>query len=720
MAIENGLREILLNGTANRQTIIHFPNGEYDDITGGIYSGSMTIEEILSESGELTFGECNASRFEATLFDVEDISNTMIYVYQKIPFDESKSKILITHSGKEILTHSNNNILLGRSSDYAVPLFYGRVDSAELQTDKIHRKITAYDELYFQGDTNCAEWYSTFFSDGTNRTLKDFRNSLFDFIGVEQEDIVLVNDNIVIEETLSTTSLKFSDIIKAICQINGVFGHIDRKGIFRYVDLSNLSDVYNVSDNYRSNNTTYESYVVKKIDKLQIRSEEDDMGAIVGNGNNPYIIQGNFLLYGKTASELESIATSILNKVCDIEYRPIDTTLIFSEPYISVGSGLAIMTNRDNVVINTIVLKNTLSGTQLFNQNIISEGNEYRDEVVDDVNAEINQLKGKTLKIIKDVDMYSVQISDLKVGYAQLQLEAGRISLAVGDKVDKGDVTNQLSLEKDQISIVGNRLVIDATNFQLSANGAVECSDITITGGVINVSSTKNLDFITLTNTTNSTSTVIKTTGFNIGSSDAYLNATYGSLSCVFGDYEYELTPTSLSMSGADGDYFSITSTSAWLSVSQNAAVSCRQLSVDATKGVYLNSSSNISIDMSGNNGSLDISTDGTLSPLTIKTKGSNSDLKISSEASLILSSTGLTTITADTDISINATEDISIDGNKIIVGSATSKIGFLGNAAKGAQEVTSVPAAPTLADLRDSVRDIYNALSVFGLVDIV
>lgn len=434
-----GLREILLAGIANRRTIIHFPNGEYPDITSGIYSGSLKLEEILNSSETLNFGECNASKFEVTISNVEDISNLIICVYQKITYDPNKVDVLIDRNNKYIITRSGYKISVGRHEDYTVPIFYGRVDSAKLQTDRVHRDIIAYDELYYKGDVNCAEWYKTLFSSKDNVTLKTFRNSLFEFIGIQQAGAYLINDGLVVEKTIETDSLKFADLVKAICQLNGVFGHIDRNGVFRYIDLSNVANSYDISDNYRSNDSTYETYTVKKIDKLQIRSDEEDIGAIVGTGSNPYILQGNFLIYGKSAAELKSIAESIFNKIKNIEYRPIEAQTIYCEPCITVGDQLIFTTKRDNETINTFVLNVVLSGVQLLRQELIAEGDEYRDEVVDDVNAEIKQLQGKTLKIIKTVDEYSVKLEDLEQGYSELEVTVGEISTTVSS--NSGDIS---------------------------------------------------------------------------------------------------------------------------------------------------------------------------------------------------------------------------------------------------------------------------------------
>lgn len=43
----------------------------------------------------------------------------------------------------------------------------------------------------------------------------------------------------------------------------------------------------------------YEDYLVNSINKVQIRQEEDDIGAVAGNGTNAYIIEDNFWYMGK-------------------------------------------------------------------------------------------------------------------------------------------------------------------------------------------------------------------------------------------------------------------------------------------------------------------------------------------------------------------------------------------------------------------------------------
>ena len=67
----------------------------------------------------------------------------------------------------------------------------------------------------------------------------------------------------------------------------------------------------------------YEDYTVKEINKLQIRKEENDIGAVINDeGNNAYIVENNFLVYGKSAAALQEIGKNLFARISGIVYRP--------------------------------------------------------------------------------------------------------------------------------------------------------------------------------------------------------------------------------------------------------------------------------------------------------------------------------------------------------------------------------------------------------------
>ena len=365
--------------TEARKIIITFPNGEHEPIESGFYSGSIYITELLSDSNELDFMGCNANMFEATISGISDLSDLIIQV-------------------DAIINNSR------------IHLFQGRVDSCKLQTDRTFRKLVAYDELYYNADTNIAEWYKKFFQEHKEATVKEFRDALLEYIGIKQNICSLINDSLIITKTIETDSLAFIDIIKMICSINACFGNIGRTGKFEYVYLNQNSE-YDISANYRSNSSTAEDYIVQKIDKVQIKTDDEDLGAIAGTGTNAFVIQGNYLTFGLNSNVLSEVAANIYNVVKNIEYTPCDIDSIVSDLNIKMGQKLKIITHSGKT-IQTYCMKNELKGIQLFQQTISAAGDEYRSEVIADTNSEILQLKGKTFKLEKTVDNFGITLTE--------------------------------------------------------------------------------------------------------------------------------------------------------------------------------------------------------------------------------------------------------------------------------------------------------------------
>lgn len=89
----------------------------------------------------------------------------------------------------------------------------------------------------------------------------------------------------------------------------------------------------------------------------------------------------------------------------------------------------------------------------------------------------------------------TLEISNVKEEIStKVELLDGKIAL----KVSVGDVSNQLSVEKDGITIKGERLTIDTKNLQVSPDGKLSCSNATfdglVKGGEIKIGYTDELD----------------------------------------------------------------------------------------------------------------------------------------------------------------------------------------------------------------------------------
>lgn len=457
-----------------------------------IISESMMITESVCSSQNLTFGECCASMFEITVADV-----------------------LMDLTGKEFMV----TVEIG---GYEMAMGIYKVDSfVREQADRRRKKIVAYDRM-LNFDIDVADWYLelTF-----PLTLKQFRDSLCNHVGITQIMTELPLDDMLITKTIEPEQLDGRKVLMAICEINGCFGNFDKTGrlTYKFLGTSGLfpsetlypddelfpSEMTNAEtlSYYKQSETHYEDYVVNPIDKVQIRQEEGDVGASYGPGSNCYVIQGNYLVYGKTAEELLSIAATVYDQISGRLYRPCQVVGP-ALPWVEVGDGIICYTTDD--VIETYCLKRTLKGIQGMTDTYIAIGNIDQEQGFG-LGDQIIQLEGKTAVIKKSVEEVSVRVTDLKEyteaqlkitadqilaeatraqqAEASLNIKADQIALSVTDltnstnsrfeqtaqqislKVSKGDVSSQLSVESDKVTISGNRLIVNSTNFQLDGNG---------------------------------------------------------------------------------------------------------------------------------------------------------------------------------------------------------------------------------------------------------
>ena len=192
--------------------------------TGIVIDNSMreqdtfTLTETLCDSSELKFGSC--------------LPNQISFVGREIP---------ASIKGKRL---HPVEILEGNEDD---PFEYGTytVYSDVPTSDRTKRQITAYDAMYDIVNADVKLWYASLVFP---MTLRQFRDSFFANFGIEQKETTLVNDGMTINKTViakqtdsestitEESSISGKTVIEAICEINGVFGHINHDGELEYVD----------------------------------------------------------------------------------------------------------------------------------------------------------------------------------------------------------------------------------------------------------------------------------------------------------------------------------------------------------------------------------------------------------------------------------------------------------------------------------------------------
>lgn len=462
-----------------------------------IHFEQFELKEILCDDDYLTFGQCNASQLK---FKISNVFTSMI--------------------GKQI----NVSAVINGHAD--TPFIFGkyRVVSDKPTDDKRYRNVTAYDALYDVGEANVASWYNSL---TFPLTLKAFRNSFFAYFGIEQVETTLVNDDMEVAETIKPSELSGQTVMEAICSINGCFGHINHDGKFEYVFLKEIiSGLYPHKGLYpqkglyprkgsekekvtggKYKSVKYEDFVCQKVTKVQIRQSENDIGAVypdteITENDNSYILQDNFLVYGMTADALETVARNLYEVIKVVKYRPYNCEKI-GNPCLSLGEAVNVYTAKE--IIESYVLSRTYKGIQQPTDTISASGKSPKySEQVNGINKSIIQLRGKTNELERNVEETRSEIKDVENGLdtkitqnagkieaeakratdtevelaAAISLQADQIKL----KVSKGDVSSQLSVESGQVSISGNRFVLEADNCSISADGTITAKNAVMTG----------------------------------------------------------------------------------------------------------------------------------------------------------------------------------------------------------------------------------------------
>ena len=400
-----------------------------------VHLEDMSLTERLLDQESIEFVGCNASVFKVV---IDGLHNGI--------------------KGKEITV----SVYTENTRSEPVSLFSGIIDDAKMQSNKTSIEITAYDALYSLTDYDVTDWFNTqvtLLEAGKTVTIKQFRTRLFQHIGITQKKATLANDGFSIkklvnmvkgedEETDTEEEEKIYaiDLIKAICQINGVFGIIGRDGKFVYrrlgVDNENDNGAYpGVDDNgglylpfvpgvrsidvltdathyasYRS--VSYEDYEVKGIQRVYVRQDEKSKAGYAGTDKKyRYYVQGNRFTLGTTKADRNGIAENIYLKVKGVTYTPFTASCI-GLPYLEVGDPVSFYvydfeeSDKQGKDIYTMksfyVLSRTLKGIQSMTDTLSAQGEEKQRRFVSDLGVREDV---STAEIKEQVDKNTEDIS---------------------------------------------------------------------------------------------------------------------------------------------------------------------------------------------------------------------------------------------------------------------------------------------------------------------
>lgn len=491
--INSSLKEKYWDSSTDKQMVISVVGTNQKIDNSMLEIGTFALEESLCSESELKFGACEAN---CVKFTARNTAGNII--------------------GKTI---SIEETIEGDSEN---PMPYGvfKVASDVPTADCTKRQITAYDAMYDIINTDVKSWYAGL---SFPMTLKQFRDSFFAHLGIAQVETSLVNDSMTVNKTIVATQTDDSSavteesaisgktVVTAICEINGCFGNINREGKFEYVFLKAItSALYPAEDLFPADNVfpsdantesmtghyitfDYEDFQSKAITQLEIKTSEDNAGAIVGTAGNNYSITGNFLVSDKTGAELEQIANNLLPIMKQAAYTPIKSCTCVGNPCLTLGEPIRFNTTRE--IVETYLLQRTLTGVQSKRDSISAQGTQTHSAKVNSIRDTIESVERRTGKLERNADHLLSTYEDLEQQTSSkfeqtaksISAEVNRAQKAEGEldaslelklgRDENDQVISMINASADQIMLRGNRLIIESNNFQLDGNGRVSIID---------------------------------------------------------------------------------------------------------------------------------------------------------------------------------------------------------------------------------------------------
>lgn len=491
--INSNLKEKYWDSATDKQMVISVVGTNQKIDNSMLEIGTFALEESLCSESELKFGTCEAN---CVKFTARNTAGNII--------------------GKTISIEET----VDGDSENPMPYGFFKVASDVPTADRTKRQITAYDAMYDIINTDVKSWYAGL---SFPMTLKQFRDSFFAHLGIAQVETSLVNDSMTVNKTIvaaqtddssavtEESAISGKTVVTAICEINGCFGNINREGKFEYVFLKAItSALYPAEDLFPADNLfpsdantesmtghyitfDYEDFQSQAITQLEIKTSEDNAGAIVGTAGNNYSITGNFLVSDKTGAELEQIANNLLPIMAKAAYTPIKSCTCVGNPCLTLGEPIRFNTTRE--IVETYLLQRTLTGVQSKRDSISAQGTQTHSAKVNSIRDTIESVERRTGKLERNADHLQSTYEDLeeqtntkfeqtaksisaevnRAQKAEGQLDAS-LELKLG-RDENDQVVSMINASADQITLSGNRLIVNSNNFQLDGDGRVSIVD---------------------------------------------------------------------------------------------------------------------------------------------------------------------------------------------------------------------------------------------------
>lgn len=374
-------------------------------------------------------------------------------------------------------------------------------------------KVTAYDNVTLL-DVDVSEWLNSL---TFPITIKGFATALAAKCGLELANEPRLNKDYQVQK-FTGSGVNARDLMKMVCSASGCFCNADANGklffdwykknervtispkkstsagsisfyLFDVVKRSLQDNVHRVlisaksgSDApdgipYFANQLTFSDFVVKAIDKVQVRQSDYDVGVVYPadeQGTNALVIQGNQLLSTTSDAALRPYVKNLYDGLNNITYVPCSNIQTPETLEIKVGDIVTVSDGKNE--FDTWITSVKHSGGKCTFESV---GNANRNTTTAVNNVKYNS-KQKILEISATVDGLAVKAEQTAQQYTQLKQTFDAFELTA---VTDGNVRSKFALDPSSVAIEsgtitfkGDTLVVDSDNFKLAQDGTVRIS----------------------------------------------------------------------------------------------------------------------------------------------------------------------------------------------------------------------------------------------------
>lgn len=453
---------------------VRIPDANITLTNDDILFESLELKEAIEEGDNLSFTGCIASSFKIECFNLVDDTLEGMWIEA------------------DIVAHTDDP-----DDEETIPLFRGYIDKVTNTThEEFTTEIRAYDALYKICNADVTSWYNSL---TFPISVMNMRNSFFARVGVSQVDDYLPNDSMTVNKTIEDKTISGAKIIKAICQINGRFGRINRTGKFEYVhlvegtealypreDLFPADDIYPSAENALDQiskayytKIAFENYRVESITKVQLVNKEGQIVASSGTGTNIFTVENNPLIWGKTQAQLNSAALNLFNTVKGLWYVPSEVSSV-GLPYVECGDFVLMAARRS--IVRAYVLSRVLKGIQALTDDYSAPGDKTQPVYVPSVQTQID---ANAHAITTETGRARTAESGLSTSISN---ESSRARSAESGL--QSNINNEASIRANQINAVNVRCdSLNASKANISDLNATNATVSNLSANVANIGS---------------------------------------------------------------------------------------------------------------------------------------------------------------------------------------------------------------------------------------